>query len=271
MKCKIFLLIIFSFSLAFSSSNAQVDGQNITIINEYLEVIEIDKDVFRVVHKFPWSANSLLVRVGANDFVLCDTPIENTGSKALAEWMREKYGDVNLIVINCHYHIDCLGGNDYMLSQGFPVYATEMTLKMFEGDKENIIPRMLRGTTDSNIVDVIKNLKLAAPDNIFDENEGLILRIYDKEIELYYPGGGHTEDNIVVYFPKHKILYGGCLVKAFEQKNLGRQSFANFEEWPQSLKNLLDRFPDAEIVVPGHGAHGDMMMVNHTIDLLENY
>ncbi|MFC2133527.1 MBL fold metallo-hydrolase [Bacteroidota bacterium] len=268
MKGKIIsLFIIFLFSFIFS--NAHGASQDETKINEYLKVIEIDEDVFRVIHKFPWSANSLLVRCGENEFVLCDTPIENSGSQALVEWMRDKYGDVKLTVVNCHYHIDCLGGNHYMLSQGFPVYATEMTLNMFEEDKDNIIPRMLRGTTDSKMINVIKNLKLASPDNIFDENEGLILKIGEEEIELYYPGGGHTEDNIVVYFPKRKILYGGCLVKAFEQTNLGRQSFANFEAWPQSLQNLLDKFPDAEIVVPGHGAHGDMSMVNHTIDLLK--
>ena len=269
MKCKILFLFVF-FSFSFALLSAQDTNKGETIINEYLKVIEIDTDVYRVIHAFPWSANSLLVRVGGNDFILCDTPIENTGSQALVEWIREKYGDVNLTVINCHYHIDCLGGNHYMLSQGFKVYATEMTLKLFEEDKENIIPRMLNGVTDSKMIEVIKNLKLAPPENIFNEENGLKLKIGEEEIELYYPGGGHTEDNIVVYFPQRKILYGGCLVKPLEQKNLGSQSFANFEQWPQSLQNLIDKYPDAKLVVPGHGSHGDMSMVNHTMELLPN-
>ena len=77
---------------------ASAQDDDVTIINDRLKVIEIGKDAYRVDHRFPWSANSLLVRVGEKDFVLCDTPIENTGSQALVEWMRNKYGDINLTV-----------------------------------------------------------------------------------------------------------------------------------------------------------------------------
>ena len=32
--------------------------------------------------------------------------------------------------------------------------------------------------------------------------------------QTYYGGQGHTPDNIVIWFDKEKILYGGCLVKS---------------------------------------------------------
>ena len=247
---------------------ASAQDDDVTIINDRLKVIEIGKDAYRVDHRFPWSANSLLVRVGEKDFVLCDTPIENTGSQALVEWMRNKYGDINLTVINCHFHIDCLGGNYYMVSQGFPVYASDMTLKLFEEDKENIIPRMLNGLTDPAMVDIITNLKLAPPDHIFKAEEGKTLHFDWEDVEIYYPGPAHTEDNVVVYFPKHKILYGGCMVKGYEFKGLGFLGHANVEQWPASAKKLLAKFPDAKIVVPGHGAHGNTGMIEHTLELL---
>src|SRR4030042_3194705 len=109
--------------------HAQNNNFKTVKVNDYLTINEIEKDVYRVSHRFPWQANSLLVRVGDKDFVLADTPIENTGSEALVEWMRKEFGDIKLTVINCHFHIDCLGGNHYMINQGFPVYASDMTLK----------------------------------------------------------------------------------------------------------------------------------------------
>jgi len=268
MKNFLFIAAIF-FLLSWSFINSQDVNEKITQINNYIRVIEIDKDTYRVDHRFPWSANSLLVRVGEKDFVLADTPIENTGSHALVEWLRETYGDVNLTVINCHFHIDCLGGNYYMLSQGFPVYASDMTLKLFEEDKENIIPRMLNGLNDPEMIDIVKNLQLAPPNHIFKAEEGLTLHFDWEDVEIYYPGPAHTEDNVVVYFPTQNILFGGCMVKGFEFNNLGYLAHANVNEWPESAQNLLDKYPDANIVVPGHGAHGDMTMVNHTLNLLK--
>lgn len=234
-----------------------------------MKLVEIAEDAFRVVHTYPWPANSLLVRVGEKDFVLCDTPIENTGSQALVGWMREKYGDVNLTVINCHFHIDCLGGNHYMISQGFPVYASDMTLKLFNEDKDNIIPRMLNGLTDSVMINTITNLQLALPDHIFKAVEGLTLYFEKEEVEIYYPGPAHTEDNVVVYFANRQILFGGCMVKGFEFNNLGFLGHANVGKWPASAENILDKYPDAEIVVPGHGAHGSLEMIEHTLSILK--
>ena len=48
-------------------------------------------------------------------------------------------------------------------------------------------------------------------------------------IEIFYPGSGHTEDNIVVWLPKHRILFGGCFVKSLQSKNLGNTEDASIE------------------------------------------
>ena len=76
-----------------------------------LTVQEIENDVFLVTHRFPWAANSLLVKVAPDECILVDTPWENEATKLLVEWMREKYGDIKLTVINTHFHRDNLGGN----------------------------------------------------------------------------------------------------------------------------------------------------------------
>jgi metallo-beta-lactamase class B len=35
-------------------------------------------------------------------------------------------------------------------------------------------------------------------------------------LQAYYPGAGHTRDNIVVWVPQDKVLFGGCLIKSLE-------------------------------------------------------
>jgi len=76
------------------------------------------------------------------------------------------------------------------------------------------------------------------------------------------------ENVIVVYFHKRKILFGGCMIRSLSSTRIGTHSWGDLDSWPQSAKNVLDRFPEARIVIPGHGTWGDMGLVRHTIDLV---
>ena len=42
---------------------------------------------------------------------------------------------------------------------------------------------------------------------------------------------------------------------------------ADMAAWPASLEKVRDRFPDARLVVPGHGAADDLALIDHTIEL----
>jgi hypothetical protein len=35
------------------------------------------------------------------------------------------------------------------------------------------------------------------------------------------------------------------------------------------MRRVIERYPDAEIVVPGHGRPGSMHLLSHTMELLE--
>ena len=87
--------------------------------------------------------------------------------------------------------------------------------------------------------------------------------------QTYYPGEGHTKDNIVVWFPDEKVLFGGCLVKSLEATDLGNTKDANLIQWPISIKNVIDHFPTIKYVVPGHQKWGDEGLLYHTLDLLK--
>ncbi len=89
-------------------------------------------------------------------------------------------------------------------------------------------------------------------------------------IQTFYPGEGHTKDNIVIWIPERKILYGGCLIKSTENSSLGNIADANLAEWPLSIKKLIELFPDAEYVIPGHFGWENNNGLVHTLKLLES-
>ncbi|MDF4756393.1 GIM family subclass B1 metallo-beta-lactamase, partial [Vibrio parahaemolyticus] len=85
----------------------------------------------------------------------------------------------------------------------------------------------------------------------------------------FYPGKGHTEDNIVVWLPQYNMLVGGCLVKSASAKDLGNITDAYVNEWSTSIENVLKRYENINFVVPGHGEVGDKGLLLHTLDLLK--
>ena len=87
--------------------------------------------------------------------------------------------------------------------------------------------------------------------------------------EVLYPGPGHTRDNIVVYYPDAKVLFGGCLIRPGGSDNLGNTADADVVHWAEAVRNVAAAFPDAEIVIPSHGPMGGRELLDHTIALAE--
>jgi metallo-beta-lactamase class B len=65
------------------------------------------------------------------------------------------------------------------------------------------------------------------------------------------------------------VLYGGCLVKSTENKDLGYLADADTTEWPRSIRRLIDRYPHAAYIIPGHFDCLDNRSLQHTLDLLQ--
>ena len=99
--------------------------------------------------------------------------------------------------------------------------------------------------------------------------DSLRLVLGGETVECHYLGGGHTADNIVVWIPSEKILFAGCMVKDVHSKGLGNLSDANLEEWLPTVQKVTARFPDACIVIPGHGQIGGKEILVHTSKLLK--
>ena len=91
----------------------------------------------------------------------------------------------------------------------------------------------------------------------------------NQTFKTFYPGEGHSPDNIVVWFGKQKILYGGCLVKRIENNSLGNVADANFAAWPKSIRKTMGQFPNLTFVIPGHFGWQSNKALEHTVKLLK--
>ncbi|MBN1650541.1 MAG: CfiA family subclass B1 metallo-beta-lactamase, partial [Bacteroidales bacterium] len=76
-------------------------------------------------------------------------------------------------------------------------------------------------------------------------------------------------DNITVWIPGKKILFGGCLIKSIDSKGLGNLSDAVVNDWDMTVEKVMKKYPEIKTVIPGHGDFGGTELLTHTIELVD--
>jgi metallo-beta-lactamase class B len=185
-----------------------------------------------------------LIVIDGTHAIMIDLPWTDEQAGVLFDWVAREHNAAIQKVVPTHFHIDCAGGLAEAHRRGAESFALEKT------------------------VEILKQTSKPVPKNWFTER--MSLSCGDTCVELAYLGGGHTVDNIVAWIPARKILFGGCLVKSLNAKDIGNAEDADLVNYPETLKKVKERYPDAKIVVPGHGEPGGLDLVDHTIRLCNN-
>lgn len=189
--------------------------------------------------RFP--SNGLVVQ-GTHGAVIIDTAWGLGPTGELLDWASHEAGGVFAVIVT-HFHDDRTSGLPEVHRRGINSYATRRTI---EESKEHGTPLASHALEESG--------SLAA------------LGIQG---ETFYPGRGHTDDNIVVWLPQSQVLFGGCLIKAGSAPSLGYLADASVGAWSSSVSAVQHRYPLARVVVPGHGAEGGPELFEHTRALAE--
>lgn len=155
-----------------------------------------------------------------------------------------KANDIKLkgVVFN-HFHRDCTEGIEIYQSLNIPTISSIKTARMMIKDN------------------------LPASDIAFENS--LELYLNSKKIINTFVGEAHSPDNIISYFPEENILFGGCMVKS-DGAQKGNLSDANLKEWSSTVDRIKNMYPKVKIVIPGHGAWGDIGLLDYTIALFKN-
>lgn len=243
-------------------------------INDELYFNQLTERVYMITHYFPYyGGNSLLVLLDNKEAVLIDTPYDGVSTTALLAWINIEFGDLELHAIVTGFHQDNLGGNEVLIQNGVPVYGMQLTANLVnsEGtDFKKAIMESVRNNENKTYFERYQKLQLTPPDVTFNlgKNESKIIELGTEMFEFYYPGETHTVDNAVVYIHGKKMLFGGCMIRALSDTRPGYIKYANMMEWPVSVEGVAKKFPDAEIVIPGHGFEGDFNLLPHTVMIL---
>jgi cyclase len=190
-----------------------------------LDTVKIKDDLF-VIHNdyVPGNTTVLVTNEGV---VLVDDKFEIDHENIMAQLKKITNQPVKY-VINTHYHGDHSGGNPKLQALGAQVITSQQARdKMLEVKQ----PGMANVTLDNS----------------------LRLFLGGKRVEVYRFGRAHTDGDIVVLFPDHRVLSAGDMFTFGDAtpQLIDYAGGGSARDWTGTLDGALKL--DFDQVVPGHG------------------
>lgn len=227
---------------------------------------EIAPGALIISHSTPYQANMVLVEMANGDLVLVDTTYDDAAANLLLDWIQRRYGMRRLVAINTHFHVDRIGGNAALIARGVPVYGSDRIAPLLAERGEAMRRLMLESFGGQPaLTRAFLEMRFTAPDHTFPLAQGLSLDFGDERVEVLFTGGGHAPDNVTVWFPRQRLLAGGCMILAGE--SAGNTRDAEPATWAEAVR-ALQRL-DPAIVVPGHGQRSSPDLLAHTLAVLQ--
>lgn len=217
--------------------------------NSPLQISHLTGDfyVYKTFHDYKGtliSANAMYL-VTDKGVVLFDAPWDKTQFQPLLDSIKAKHNKNVIMCFATHSHEDRAGGLEFYGKKGIKTYTIKLTDEILKKNNE-------------------KRAKFVIPNDT-------IFTVGKYKFEVFYPGKGHAPDNIVVWFNKEKVLYGGCFIKSTEAKDLGYLGDADVKEWEKSIKKVQSKFKSPKYIITGHDDWSDLRSLNHTLKLVQDY
>lgn len=179
--------------------------------------------------------------VTSNGVVMFDTPWDSTQFQPLLDSIKLKHNKSVVLCIATHWHSDKTAGLEYYREQKIKTFTTTLTDEL---SKKN-------GKKRAEF--------LMTKDTIFNAGQ--------YSFETYYPGQGHTADNIVIWFNKEKILYAGCLIKGVDAENLGYLGDANVTEYESTLNRVQQKCSNPKFIIISHSDWNNINSLKHSLEM----
>lgn len=192
----------------------------------------------------PFPSNGLYL-VTEEGVLLIDMPWDTTQCLPLLDSIEARHHLPVRWSISTHFHDDRTGAIDILKRQGVKTYSSQQTQALCR--------------------------EKADPIAEFGFSKDTIFQLGEWKIETFYPGAGHAPDNIVIWIPEMRLLYGGCFVKSTDSKGLGYLGDADTKNWARGLKVVKRKFRHPKWIIPGHQAWATTKSLKHTAALLKSY
>lgn len=227
-------IVALTFNLILSIS---LSGQTIRVSDKLILTQLTDKTYIHTSEN-----NNGLVFISGGNSLIVSTPDSDNETQNLINWVRnEKKTQIIAYVID-RWHPDAMEGLDIIHKNGIESYSYELTQV------------------------IAKEKGLPAPQIGFDPKREIL--VGNERVICHYLGEAHTKDGVVVWIPSEQILFGGNEIRSFNGW-VGNIGDAILYNWSETATRIKNEYSSAKVVIPGHGRHGGVELIDYTIKLYE--
>jgi len=236
------------------------------------EVHKITKDVYGITDLFHSRGEKAGVNAGIifteKSIIFIDAGMTIASAEFLWKTASERApGNEKLYLILTHHHSDHVFGMRVFKDKGAKVIAhkgLEEELKDDNGFYKQFIIKM-DGLSPEEGDRIYGDVLLSTPDQLIQNDT--VLKVDDDEIHLLVTPG-HVDDEIVVYHPKSRTLFGGDAIYEGMRPNTRFGGQKEWRLWISHLKRLKKL--QIDVIVPGHGKLSSIKLLDHNIAYLES-
>ncbi|WNJ18367.1 subclass B1 metallo-beta-lactamase [Pontibacter sp. G13] len=181
-----------------------------------------------------------MVVVDDGQALILDAPVDSAEAIELVQRIEDELNAKVIGVVSTHFHIDCVGGLPAFHTAEIPSFGTTLTQKLAHDHAD------------------------PTPQETFEDEK--TFQVGGIKVIVKYLGPGHTQDNVVAYVPKDRVLFGGCLLKA-DGAGKGNLADADVKQWPLTIRKVQSEFKKVKVVIPGHGKPGGPELLDYTAEL----
>ena len=171
--------ILLTIALIFSLANVYAQGEEAKL---RISLLTGDFYIYTTYNMYEGSripANGMYV-ITSEGVVMFDTPWDTTQFQPLLDSIQVRHNKTVALCFATHWHSDKTAGLEYYRQRGIKTYTTVLTDELSKKNGKKRAEFLM--TTDT------------------------VLHAGQYSFETYFPGQGHTEDNIIIWFEKEKIL-----------------------------------------------------------------
>jgi cyclase len=162
-------------------------------------------------------------------------------------------------VINTHYHVDHIDGNEYFQKQA-PIIAQDNVRKRLESGGE-------AGNLSSLKFKAKPQVKGALPILTFDH--GVTIHLNGEDIQVRHLQNGHTDGDSIVYFPKSNVVHMGDDFLRIGFPFVDLAAGGSVRGLIAALEELIPTLPPDVRVIPGHGVLSNLDDVRTFVKMLK--
>jgi len=190
-----------------------------------IDVVKVKDDLY-VLHN-PAAPGNVTALITTEGVTLVDDKFEVDHDNIMAQ-LKSVTSQPIKYVINTHHHGDHTGGNVKMQQMNVQILASEQAREnMVDGKQPGVPPIAIEGHAH--------------------------VYLGGKHVEMFQFGRAHTNGDVFVYFPAHRVLASGDTFTLGDDvpQLIDYAGGGSAKEWTRTLDSAL--LLDFDLVVPGHG------------------